>query len=168
MGTTDDGHVVLVGPMGVGKTAVGRALAEALDRPLLDADVWIERAEGRTGAEIAQEHGLLELHRLELGVFLEMVDRPEPSVIAPAESVIDDPGARDALSLNTTFWLDADPAVLAARRGIGTHRRQIDTEEFERRRKDRAVHLAQCSVARIDTAQSIHDCLRAILDAMPS
>lgn len=43
------GNIYLVGPMGSGKTAVGRALAKALDRPFYDSDAEIER---RTGVDI--------------------------------------------------------------------------------------------------------------------
>jgi shikimate kinase len=39
----------LVGPMGSGKTAVGRALSRLLERPFYDSDVEIER---RTGVDI--------------------------------------------------------------------------------------------------------------------
>ena len=35
-------HIVLVGMMGVGKSAVGRTLAAKLDRPLLDTDALVE------------------------------------------------------------------------------------------------------------------------------
>lgn len=37
------GNVYLIGPMGSGKTAVGRALARRLRRPFLDTDAMIER-----------------------------------------------------------------------------------------------------------------------------
>lgn len=44
-----DNNLFLVGPMGAGKTTVGRHLAELLDRPFLDSDHEIEQ---RTGATI--------------------------------------------------------------------------------------------------------------------
>ena len=45
--------VVLVGMMGAGKTAVGRALAARLGVPLLDSDAEIERAASATIAAVA-------------------------------------------------------------------------------------------------------------------
>ena len=42
-------NIFLIGPMGSGKTAVGRQLARLLDRPFLDTDHEIEQ---RTGADI--------------------------------------------------------------------------------------------------------------------
>jgi len=43
-------NIFLIGPMGSGKTAVGRQLARLLDRPFFDSDREIEL---RTGADIA-------------------------------------------------------------------------------------------------------------------
>lgn len=43
-------NVYLVGPMGSGKTAVGRELARALDLPFFDSDAEIEK---RTGVDVA-------------------------------------------------------------------------------------------------------------------
>ena len=47
--------IALVGLMGVGKSSVGRRLAKALDLPFKDADEEIERAAGRSVAEIFAE-----------------------------------------------------------------------------------------------------------------
>lgn len=65
------GHLVIVGAMGVGKTSVGRLLAERLGLPFLDSDVILEAWTGETGAEIAERDGVGRLHVLELEVFLD-------------------------------------------------------------------------------------------------
>ncbi|PJK09315.1 shikimate kinase [Lysobacteraceae bacterium NML08-0793] len=44
-------HLVLVGPMGAGKSSIGKRLAERLGLPFVDADRALEE---RTGASIAQ------------------------------------------------------------------------------------------------------------------
>ena len=49
--------VVLVGMMGAGKTAVGKALALKLDVPFLDSDAEIEAAANMTIAEIFERDG---------------------------------------------------------------------------------------------------------------
>ena len=49
--------VVLVGMMGAGKTAVGKALAARLDVPFLDSDAEIETAANMTIAEIFERDG---------------------------------------------------------------------------------------------------------------
>ena len=49
--------VVLVGMMGAGKTAVGRALAGMVHAPFLDSDQEIERAANMTVSEIFERYG---------------------------------------------------------------------------------------------------------------
>ena len=50
-------RVVLVGPMGAGKTTVGRLLADAWGVALRDTDQDIEEAEGRSVSDIFVESG---------------------------------------------------------------------------------------------------------------
>lgn len=50
-------RVVLVGFMGVGKTTVGRALADRLGWTFVDLDDWIEAKNGCTVAQIFERHG---------------------------------------------------------------------------------------------------------------
>ena len=49
--------IVLVGLMGVGKSAVGRRLAKRFDLPFVDADAEIEAAAGSTIEEFFEQHG---------------------------------------------------------------------------------------------------------------
>ncbi len=49
--------IVLIGLMGAGKTTIGRRLARRLKLDFIDADAEIERAAGKTVAEIFEEDG---------------------------------------------------------------------------------------------------------------
>lgn len=55
--TGPDANLVLVGFMGAGKSAVGRRLARALGRELMDMDTLIEAREGRSIADIFRDSG---------------------------------------------------------------------------------------------------------------
>ncbi|CAM5270873.1 Shikimate kinase [Streptomyces violaceorubidus] len=57
--------IVLVGPMGVGKSTVGRFLAERLGTAYRDTDEDIVTAEGRTIAEIFVDEGEAAFRALE-------------------------------------------------------------------------------------------------------
>ncbi|MGI9528671.1 MAG: shikimate kinase [Acidimicrobiia bacterium] len=138
-------HVVLIGPMAVGKTSIGRVVAEHLQRPFLDSDAWIEARLGMSGRAFADTQGLDSLHELELSVFLEMAASPEPSVIAPAESVVDTEDGRGTLLDLFTVSLTADPKTLLARRNPDDHRRRMSPEELQLRSASRATHLSACS-----------------------
>ena len=50
-------RVVLVGPMGAGKSTVGRLLAERWGVPFRDTDDEVEQAEGRTVSDIFVDSG---------------------------------------------------------------------------------------------------------------
>ena len=49
--------IALIGFMGSGKSAIGRALAERLGYDFADTDEWIERSEGKTVADIFDTRG---------------------------------------------------------------------------------------------------------------
>jgi shikimate kinase len=109
-------HVVLVGMMGAGKTTIGRGVAEALGRPLVDSDEQVEARTGRTVREIFETDGEPAYRALEREALRAALDAPEPAVIAAAGGVVLDPVNRMALAAaGTVVWLRADPAVLAAR-----------------------------------------------------
>jgi shikimate kinase len=59
------GTVYLTGFMGTGKSAVGRELARRLRRPFVDLDSAIERASGKSVAELFEKRGERAFRRLE-------------------------------------------------------------------------------------------------------
>lgn len=108
-------HVVVLGPMAVGKTTVARALAARLGRPWRDSDADLAAARGITGRQLAQAEGVDALHRWEADHLLAALADPVPSVVAAAASVVDDPRCRAALGPADVVVLSAPPAVLARR-----------------------------------------------------
>jgi shikimate kinase len=89
--------IVLVGPMGVGKSTVGRLLAERLGLGYRDTDDDIVAAEGRTIAEIFVDDGE--------PAFREMEKRAVRAALAEHEGV---------LALGGGAILDADTRALLA------------------------------------------------------
>jgi shikimate kinase len=123
-------RIVLVGMMGSGKSTVGRALADALDWPLLDNDALVTEMTGRTGPDLFATDGELALHRAERAAFAEALARPAPAVITAAGSVVDDPWLRSVLpDAGWVVWLDAMPATLVERIRAGGGRRSDAPDE---------------------------------------
>jgi shikimate kinase len=109
-------HVALVGPMGAGKTSVGRELSARLGRPLRDNDAELRRRTGATPAELARTRGMDELHAQEAVTAKELLAAPEPAVVTVAASAILDAAVRAALEETAVVvWLHAGPDVLVER-----------------------------------------------------
>jgi shikimate kinase len=107
--------IVLVGMMGAGKTSVGKRLAEALGLPFFDADEEIERAAGRTVAEIFEQRGEAEFRDGERRVIARLLDQP-PHVLATGGGAFCHPETREIVSRKAvSVWLKASPEVLAKR-----------------------------------------------------
>jgi len=115
-------HVVIVGPMGVGKSTIGREVAARLDRPLRDSDDDLSAARGISGRELTAREGIGALHRWEADHLLAALSDDEPAVIAAAASVVDDPRVRAALDEPFVVWLRAPTELLVARVLESDHR----------------------------------------------
>jgi shikimate kinase len=147
-------NLILLGPMGVGKTTIGRLLAAALDRPFLDSDTEIEQATGRTSQQIAATEGVAELHRIEAGMLLDALESPAVGVIAAAASVVDDKTCLAALAAQTCVLLEAPDPVLADRTNDPGHRRPTGHEERAALSRRRADMWRELSGVVVDTSQT--------------
>lgn len=154
-------HVVLVGLMGAGKTAVGERLALDLGLPFVDGDAALTTLTGRDAATIAASDGVPALAVLEARVLLDALAAPGPSVIAAAASVVDDPACRRALrgAAVAVVRLRARPRTLAARHGAGAHRRPLGP--------DLVAAFAAQSRARASRFAAVHPLVTIDVDAAP-
>jgi hypothetical protein len=91
-----DGHLVLVGLPGAGKSTVGRAVARRLGRPFLDFDHELERRVGCTVAQYFARHGEPSFRELEVALTRELATAP-PMVLAPGGGWVTNPGVFELL-----------------------------------------------------------------------
>jgi shikimate kinase len=118
-------HVVLVGPMAVGKSTVARRLAARLGWPVRDSDDDLQVERGFSGREFAATASVDALHRWESSHLRRSVAATRPSVVAAAASVVEDPLCREALDGQYVVWLRAPAATRAARMTSSGHRRSL-------------------------------------------
>lgn len=153
--------------MGAGKTTLGRAVADRLQRPFHDSDAEIEAREGRTGREFAAEHGVEALHHLEADVVLELLDRVEPCVIAAAASVVDTAELRNRLRTRAfCLWIDIAPLELHERIQGGAHRRTMELDDLKRLAKLRRPLFEQVCDLRVDGLLRIDAQLDLVIAAL--
>lgn len=107
--------IALVGLMGVGKSSVGRRLANALDLPFRDADAEVEAAAGRSIPDIFADLGEAAFREGERRVIARLLDDP-PHVLATGGGAFMNAETRGLIKSKTiSVWLKADLEVLARR-----------------------------------------------------
>ena len=104
--------VVLVGPMGVGKTTVGKKLAKRLELPFVDTDAVITKNHGDISAIFA-DHGEPAFREIESDVLVSFLN--EPAVISTGGGAVLHEKSREALSLATVVYLSTDGKHIASR-----------------------------------------------------
>ena len=85
-------HILLVGPPGVGKSTVGRQVAEELGAPLFDIDSLLVREMGMPVAQIFGMVGEQRFREMEQKAVLAAVEAEEPAVIVPGGGWAAQPG----------------------------------------------------------------------------
>ena len=107
--------IALVGLMGVGKSSVGRRLANALELPFRDADSEVEAAAGRSISDIFTDLGEEAFREGERRVIARLLDE-SPHILATGGGAFMNPQTRALIkSKAISVWLKADLEVLARR-----------------------------------------------------
>ena len=114
-------QVVLVGPMGVGKSTVGRLLAEALGVGFRDTDDDIVAAQGRTIAEIFVDDGEPAFRAIEKAAVREALAGHD-GVLALGGGAILDADTRALLAGQRVVYLSMDVEEAVKRTGLNTAR----------------------------------------------
>lgn len=117
--------------MGVGKSTTAEAVGIEAELPVYDSDLDIETLFASTGGELATEHGIDELHRIESGVLLGRLAATQPSVISAAAWTVEDPRCREAMARRArVVVLQASTDVIVQRMATGAHRRVMSRGEL--------------------------------------
>ena len=114
--------LALVGLMGVGKTTIGKRLAEHFGLPFVDADEEIERAAGQSVADIFAHYGEAAFRDGEQKVISRLLEG-EIRVLATGGGALTHAKTRERLKDRAiTLWLRTDIKVLARRVANKPHR----------------------------------------------
>ncbi|MEL7089487.1 MAG: shikimate kinase [Planctomycetota bacterium] len=163
--------VVMVGMMGAGKTAVGRALAARLGVPFLDSDAEIEASANMTVQEIFARDGEPFFRDREAKVIARLLEE-ERGILSTGGGAFLAEGNREAITdKGVSVWLDADLDLLWNRV------RHKDTRPLLRTPDPKAT-LADIFAARVpvyakadlavkaDPSYSIGDMVDRVIDAL--
>ena len=121
----------LVGFMASGKTTLGRALADHIGWPFVDMDAEIEAREGKSIAQIFQEHGepgFREIENRILRAHIRSIEAGQPCVLALGGGAFVQPANRELLENNgVSVWIDC-PLELIQRRLNGDTSRPLASQ----------------------------------------
>jgi shikimate kinase len=104
--------LVLIGPMGAGKTSIGRRVARTLQRRFFDSDIAVVRAHGPI-EKIFAEHGEAHFRALERGAVREGL--ATGGVVSVGGGAVLDPATRAELAGHHVVLLTVEPRVVAGR-----------------------------------------------------
>ncbi|MDP9883135.1 shikimate kinase [Sinomonas atrocyanea] len=106
--------IVLVGPTGAGKSAVGAALARVLGVRFLDSDQALAAALGPV-PELYRSLGEEAFRRAEASTVASLLADPGRAVLSLGGGAVLDGGTRRLLAAGTVVWLDTDLATVLPR-----------------------------------------------------
>ncbi|MFD9793099.1 shikimate kinase [Streptomyces sp. NPDC059070] len=161
--------IVLVGPMGSGKSTVGALLAERLGASYRDTDADIVAAEGREIADIFVDEGEPHFRELERAAVAAAVAE-HPGVLALGGGAILDATTRALLSGLPVVYLAMDVEEAVKRVGLNTARPLLAVNPRRQWRElmDARRHL-YTEVARVVVAtddRTPEEVAQAVLDAL--
>lgn len=110
--TSPSDAVVLIGPMGAGKTSIGRRVAKALRRPFFDTDIAVVREHGPI-EELFREHGEARFRALEREAVRTGLETG--GVVSLGGGAVLHPDTRADLAAHRVVLLTVTPAVVAGR-----------------------------------------------------
>ncbi|EON24148.1 shikimate kinase [Nocardioides sp. CF8] len=113
--------VVLIGPMGAGKTTVASLLADAWGVGARDTDADIEAREGREISEIFVDSGEAHFRALEATAVAEALAAHD-GVLSLGGGAVLDPATRDLLDGSTVVFLRVGLSEAVKRVGLGVGR----------------------------------------------
>ncbi|MEU8527995.1 MULTISPECIES: shikimate kinase [Streptomyces] len=161
--------VVLVGPMGSGKSTVGALLAERLGAPYRDTDADIVAAEGREISDIFVEDGEEHFRALERAAVRAAVAEHE-GVLALGGGAVLDAGTRELLAGLPVAYLSMDVEEAVRRVGLGAARPLLAVNprrqwrELMEARRHLYTEVARVVVATDD--RTPEEVAQAVLDAL--
>jgi shikimate kinase len=104
--------IVLIGPMGAGKTSVGRRVAKALERPFFDTDIAVVRAHGPI-EQIFAEQGEARFRTLERDAVRQGL--ATGGIVSLGGGAVLDADTQADLAAHRVVFLMVEPRVVAGR-----------------------------------------------------
>jgi shikimate kinase len=120
-------NLFLIGPMGVGKTTIGRHLARLLGMEFLDSDQEIEKRTGATIPLIFEIEGEAGFRKRETDMIDELSGRENVVLATGGGAILAEPNRRVLRKRGLVVYLHASVDTQLARTGKSRHRPLLET-----------------------------------------
>ncbi len=136
--------VFLIGYMGVGKTTLGKRIANAMDLPFFDLDKEIVKMESRTISEIFSDSGELHFRELETRILKDFCNRKESFVLSTGGGAAASIGNMETMKESgVVVWLDMPVEKIVSRLAQGEDRPLLEGIREEERKEFVKAHLSE-------------------------
>lgn len=108
-------NIVLIGFMGVGKTSIGKRLAEIFQMEFIDTDKEIEKLTGMTISQIFARHGEVRFRSEEHLIVTKVANRTNCVISTGGGAVLDDENVKALRKNGILICLTASPEVIQER-----------------------------------------------------
>ena len=165
-------NIFLIGPMGAGKTTIGRQLARELKRPFYDSDRVIEEHTGANIPLIFDLEGEAGFRKREQAAIDELTGMHNIVLATGGGAVLKEENRRKLKERGTTFYLYSDLDALLERTRKDKNRPLLHAEEspeviLKRLMAERDPLYRQTADHIIDTGNSsIRNVIKAIIDCL--
>ena len=150
-------RIFLVGPMGAGKSTVGRRLAQVLRRDFLDSDQEIEQRAGASIPLIFELEGEAGFRAREKTVIADLTQRPDIVLATGGGAVLDPDNRRCLAGRGAVIYLRASVEEQFRRTQLDDNRPLLQTADPRQR-------LAQLFEQRDPLYREIADCILSTED----
>lgn len=161
--------LLLIGPMGAGKSTIGTILARQLQWQYFDNDTELSQLTGLSAQELG-ELSVEELHVHETACFKEILSRPAPFISGAAGSVIDKHENRELIKSAFAIYLRLPLEETIERAGYAGIGRQFtrvaDDSQIRERFHRRDPLYKECAKLTVDLSSSAEADAQAIINAL--
>ena len=108
-------NLVLTGMMGVGKSTIGKKLAEKLNLKFKDIDKIIEKKEKKKIKDIFDQHGESYFRKVERKITIDELKQNSSVISLGGGAFLNAAIRKEIENTSISFWLDLDPSSLLSR-----------------------------------------------------
>lgn len=169
-------NIVLIGFMGTGKSAVGRALATHMKARFIDTDAEIEKEAQKSVADIFAQEGEAAFRQREGTLLVKLLREGTPVVLSTGGGMaLRDENVRLLKKIGPIVWLTAPPQVILARVRQNLQRRPLLAGQpqdplpriqhllAERNPRYRAIKDYEFDTSNWDTPEEVASCIMSII-----